>query len=225
MKDRLSKGSETITSTQERDALSRVVVAPDHGKRKRMAKPTRYGDLDDGGLYTCLTAGGSEAELAFAELYSRYSHRIYGYCMTMLGHAEEANDVFQDTFVKFYNSAVKGQTVANVPGYLFRIARNLCLNHKRDSKVTIEFDEIQFLSFDDSYEKKELLKLLQTSIDLLEDEYREALILREIYGMNYAEMAEITEDSIPALRNRVWRAKDKLREILSPYLSELSNLK
>ncbi len=201
---------------------SRFVVGA--SGRKGMASSNRYSQFSDTELFAFFAKSKREAEQAFAELYSRYSHRIFGYCMTMLGNAEEANDIFQDTFVKFYNSAIKGQQVNNVAGYLFRIARNLCLNHKRDSKNTIEFDEFQFLSFDDSYEKKELLKILKASIDVLDDEYREAIILREFYGLSYAEMAEITEDTVAALRNRVWRAKDKLREILSPYLSELSNL-
>lgn len=189
-----------------------------------MSKAERISKLSDAELYTYLTRNKRESEMAFSELYARYSHRIYGYCMTMLGNPDEASDIFQDAFVKFFNSAKKGQQVTNVPGYLFRIARNLCLNHRRDSKHTVEFDEFEFLSWDASYEKSELINLLQTSIDLLDEDYREALILREIYGLSYAEIAGITEDTVPALRNRVWRAKDKLREILSPYLNEISNL-
>ena len=81
---------------------------------------------------------------------------------------------------------------------------------------------MNFFSNDEKYEQKELLDLIAASLELLDFKHREAFVLRQYQGMTYNEISAITGDSVSAIKNRVWRAKEKIKEILSPYLEDLS---
>jgi len=65
-----------------------------------------------------------------------------------------------------------------------------------------------------------MLNLITMALDTLPFVYKEAFILRQYQGYSYKEIAEISDDSIPAVKNRVWRAKEKIKQILAPYLKE-----
>lgn len=181
--------------------------------------PDQYTDIE---LFELLKEGGAHAELAFGELYSRHSSRVYAYCRRILGDPNEAQDVFQDTFLRFYQSAQKMTQMTNVPAYMLKIARNLCLNCIRNNKRSVSFEEYHKLSKDPSQEKTELLKLIMMSLELLPHEYREAFILREYDGLSYAEIADVLDASLSTVKIRVHRAKQKIREVLAPYLADLS---
>ena len=101
-----------------------------------MSNLDQYNDIE---LFDMLNSDKKTAELAFAELYLRHSSRIYAYCRRFLGNKDDAQDVFQDTFVKFVESAKKPRSMTNVPAFLLRITRNLCVNVKRKEKYPITF--------------------------------------------------------------------------------------
>ncbi len=158
---------------------------------------------------------------AFREIYRRHSPRIHAYCLRVTGDRDEAKDVFQDTFVRFMGSVRADREMTNLPAFLLRIARNLCLNRKRDAVSTVDVEDVVLPTNDTPYEKVELLRLITTALDLLPAEYRETFVLREYDGMSYAEIAEITGISEEAARIRAFRARNKVREILAPYLADL----
>lgn len=180
---------------------------------------------DDIKLFEMLSLGGTESEKAFMELYRRYSGRIFAYCRRFLGNREDALDIFQDTFIRFFESAKQERTMTNVPAFLLRIARNLCLNFKRQSKkmATIE-DYMQYETYENNSSKDELMELIKIALSELPDDYREAFILREYEGMTYNEISEFLGISLPLVKIRIFRAKQKIREILAPYISELSKM-
>ncbi len=170
-----------------------------------------------------LLLDGKEHEAAFRELYHRYSALVHAYCLRVLNNQELAEDIFQETFIRFYNKINIERKNTNVPGFLITIARNLCLNYKRDVRPTVSMEGMDFpIHQDMSYEKKELLDLINTALDLLEFEYREAFVLREYDGIPYKEIAEICGITIGNAKSRVFRAKKKIREILAPYLNDLT---
>lgn len=168
--------------------------------------------------------GNQDAEKAFRELYSRHSHRIYLYCLKILGDPKDAQDVFQDTFIRLHSAVQRGFEIRNVEFYLLKIARNRCLNHRRDRKPLTSLEEIHFAAHETNYEKEELLRLITMALELLEPDYREAFVLKEYQGLTYPQMAEITGASVSALKSRVWRAKEKIRVLLNPYLEDLERL-
>lgn len=172
-----------------------------------------------------LSMGQTESERAFMELYRRYSGRVFAYCRRFLGNREDALDIFQETFIRFFESAKEERIMTNVPAFLLRIARNLCLNFKRQSKkmVTIE-DYMLYETYENNSSKDELVGLIKIALAELPDDYREAFILREYDGMTYNEIAEFLGISLALVKIRIFRAKQKLREILAPYISELSKM-
>jgi RNA polymerase sigma-70 factor (ECF subfamily) len=181
---------------------------------------SKYSDPE---LYSMLREKKSRAEAAFAELYARHNQRVYAYCLRVTGNQEEANDIFQDTFYKFFESAKTNRNIENVTGFLITITRNLCLNYKRDKKINLDLDNFSFSTNDTHYEEKEMLELIARALEFLDFSSREVFILRQYQGMSYKEIADITGDSAAAIKNRVWRAKEKIKEILEPYLEDYKN--
>lgn len=180
---------------------------------------SQYSDQE---LCILLSDQGSSADAAFAEIYSRYSSRLHAYCVKILNDYEEASDIFQETFIRFVQAVRNKNEMSNVPAFLLRIARNLCLNAKRDKKQTTEPLDYMLVSEDRNYDKKQLLDLIDDALSKLTDEYKEAFVLREYDGFSYQEIAEITGLSLSNVKIRVVRAKNQIRELLQPYIKELS---
>ena len=189
----------------------------------------KYRDYE---LMEFLKAGSTNGELAFKEIYNRYASTVHAYCMRVFNNPEQSEDVFQETFIRFYQSVTKEKnedTIElpknfNVPGFLITIARNYCLNLKRKEKKEVSVENYDFFEYEhEGYERKELLELIKTALDLLEFDYREAFVLREYSGLSYEEIAESTKTSTANAKARVFRAKLKIKEILKPYLLDLQN--
>jgi len=182
---------------------------------------TDYSEYDDASLFAMMRPGMAKREDAFAELYSRYSSRVYAYCMRFLSNQQEAQDIFQEAFVKFYQSAEQDREMTNVPAFLLRIARNLCVNSVRAARPTTSFEE--YMGGFDSYnsDKDELLGLIKGALELLPEDYREVFVLREYDGMSYQDIADITDTNINNIKVKIYRSKQKIRDILQPYLKDL----
>ena len=166
------------------------------------------------------------AEAAFTELYQRYSHRIHAYCYRILSNTEDAEDAFQETFLRFHKALKAGSVMTNVSGLIFTIARNLCINLKKKNTrwASDSIEDHTLSSRDDAYDKKELLNLIKTSLELINPDYREAFVLREYNGFSYDEIARMLDISVPTAKIRVFRAKDKIRKVLEPYLKDLLSI-
>lgn len=141
----------------------------------------------------------------------------------MLQNREQTEDIFQESFIIFYNHLIEGKQIENVKGYLLSIARNLCLKFFRDKKPTVDFEPDSF-SVDESnqYESNEMFGLITKALQLLDDIYREAFILREFDGLSYKEIAEICNTSVTNAKSRVFRAHKQIIDILQPYLKDLA---
>lgn len=163
----------------------------------------------------------SDSEAAFAEIYYRYSSKIHAYCVRMLNDDDAAEDIYQDTFIKFYQNVDPTRTELNVSSFLLTIARNLCFNYFRDKKQSVPIENMDFSTgSSDLNERKELLDMITMALDLLPIEYKESFILREYDGLGYEEIANISGLTVSNAKTRVRRAKIKLKEILEPYLNE-----
>ena len=76
-----------------------------------------YEQLSDNELFYLLKEKKATSERAFAELYNRHSPRVFAYCRRFLGSLEEAQDTFQETFYRFFNSAKEDREMTNVPAF------------------------------------------------------------------------------------------------------------
>ncbi len=177
--------------------------------------------LSDEELFRLLQSP-EKREAAFRELYARHSKRVHAYCVRAISTSEqEAEDIFQETFVRFHHAAQTERTMTNVPAYLLRIARNLCLNHKRDNRPTLLLRDDDLPNTPREYGTSELLNLITTALELLDDDHREAFVLRKYDGLSFQEIAELTNITETNARSRVHRAQAKIRSILAPYLTDI----
>lgn len=130
--------------------------------------------------------------------------------------------MFQETFVRFFNTVRKEREMTNVPGFMLRTARNLCLNRKRDRApiTSIEGLDLPYQS-NPLFENEELLRLIGGAVELLDEEYREAFILREYEDLSYEYIAELTGTTLANAKSRVFRARQKIKKMLEPNIKEL----
>ena len=179
-----------------------------------------YSKYKDSELFAALKDKKETAEGAFAEIYARFSQKVFVYCLRVTGSHEDARDIFQETFLKFYETCSGYKIVDNIMGYLLIVARNICLNYKRKNSHAAKIEDYFLTSNDRTLEHRETQQMISSALELLDFEYREAFILRQYHGLDYNEIALITGDTVYAVKNRVWRAKEKLQVILAPYFFE-----
>ncbi|GEM_PF-202121 len=155
------------------------------------------------------------AKRAFDEIYSRYSSKIYTLCYRFLKDKETAKDIFQETFVKFYEiNTSTNEGIEKIGAYLAKIARNLCINQVRTNKVKrVDINKTRLSTYDNDYEKKQQKEVLDLAIEQLPDIYREMLILREYLDYSYDDIALMTNQSRTNVGVLIHRAKNMLREV------------
>ncbi|MCX8054275.1 MAG: RNA polymerase sigma factor [Ignavibacteria bacterium] len=178
-------------------------------------------NIKDEQLFLLMAKEDKLSFLAFEELYNRYSSKIYTYIRKILNNSPASDDIFQETFIRFYEFSKKSKNMTNVIGFLIKTARNLCLNEKKSKNSThLDISNFNFAYYDKSYENKEINELVDIGLDALPEKYREVLVLREFMDFSYQEIADILGVSMPVVRIRIFRAKNKLREFLAPFLNE-----
>jgi len=180
---------------------------------------SKYSDTQ---LVELLSYDKATADRVFVEIYDRYGVRLNAYIRTIIGDKQKSEDIFQETFIKFYQNLNPKMMNDSLIGFLIRIARNLCINAKRDSKQTVSIDNFQLPSFDNqSLENKEFNELLTMSIDLLDSELKECLVLRYFNELHYDDISDILNITSARARYLVFTAKQKLKKMLNPYFEEI----
>ena len=180
--------------------------------------------MTDEELIEASRAGNNDA---FKELIRRYESRVAATVIGMLGQCPEAEDVGQETFIRFYQSLNKFRGDSSVGTYLTRIAINLSLNElkKRKRKHMLFLDKSSDETFDipepnspDPYDGDK--EIIQSAIQELEPKFRSVIVLRLIDGYSTKETAEILKLPTGTVLSRLARAQNKLKHILSPYFGE-----
>ncbi|MDQ1264928.1 MAG: hypothetical protein QG635_78 [Bacteroidota bacterium] len=179
-----------------------------------------YSNMSDNELVVMLDGKKSLSEAAFTALYDRYSKKVFAYIIKIIGDKEAAEDIFQETFLRFFQNVRSNFQGGCTMGFLITIARNLCLNFKRDKKSNVPIESYEYLFNEQPSQELEQQELVRMALDLLEFEYREPLVLFVYNGMKYEDIAQICGISIGNARLRVHRAKEKIKNILTPYLKE-----
>jgi len=163
---------------------------------------------------------------AFALLVEQHQDRIYNLCRRMLGHAQNAEDAAQDTFLKAYRHLGKFTPDASFSTWLYRIAVNTCLDHKKKPfweslfKKSAGGEEClrPELSHDFSperlYEAKQMGQVLQACLDRLSPKLRAVILLRELEGCSYEEIAGVMDISPGTVKSRLARAREELRKLI-----------
>ena len=162
---------------------------------------------------------------AFELLVAAYEKTVYNVALQMTGNREDAQDLTQEAFFKAYNSLSSFRGESKFSSWLYRIVSNLCLDFKRrqsrrpSSSLTVEDDEGETLQLDiaDESQSPEVLlerKLTRDAVRRglaeLPDEQRQILLLREIQGLSYDEIADAMGLEPGTVKSRIFRARKKL---------------
>jgi RNA polymerase sigma-70 factor, ECF subfamily len=154
---------------------------------------------------------------AYAQLMARYRDTFGAYALHMLGNREDAQEVVQDSFVRAYRGLRGCRQPERFSAWLFRIVVNRCRTAQRQLKRSRRFGEPlpeDVPANGDAVASMEWREEIARALAQLRPPYREAFLLRYVNGLDYQEMAELTGANQAALRMRVKRASDQLRELL-----------
>jgi RNA polymerase sigma-70 factor, ECF subfamily len=157
---------------------------------------------------------------AFRHLVERYRDRYARYAFHMLGNREDAEEALQDAFTRAYRSLARCEDPERFGAWLFRILVNRCrtLGARRGRRAqTFVSDEAALLeaSHDHPADRTAWREEIDRALQQLRPEQREAFLLKYVEEMGYDEMSQLTGVGVSALKMRVMRACDRLRELLS----------
>jgi len=159
---------------------------------------------------------------AFAALMARYRNSLGRYALHMLGNREDAEEALQDGFVRAYWALATCREPHRFGAWLFRIVVNRCRTVRRrrrpDDRAAVLPDDLPARGGDVS-EALGWREEISRALARLRPHYREAFLLRYVEGMDYGEISRLTGAKEPAIRMRVKRAGDQLRELLRDVVS------
>ncbi len=186
----------------------------------------------DASLVARARAGDQEA---FTQLVTQYQVPLYNMALRMVGAPEDAADIMQEAFLRAWE---KIATLRSAPfkAWLFRIAVNLCYDHfrrrRRQGAMPEEGQEAQVVPLGlvpaDPEARVEVLernRLVRETIRALDTDYRVALILRDVNGMAYEEIAAVLRVPLGTVKSRIARARGQVQERLLLYPELFGSLK
>ena len=163
---------------------------------------------------------------AFDALVSLHQDRVYALAYRMLGDAEDAADVQQETFLQAWRNLRKFRGEAEFSTWLHRITVNLCLSRKRRNEIASEPLDDHALVYSTEpgpvacLERTETIATVRRVLDAMPAHYRLLIVLRDMEGRSYEETAGILRCSIESVRTRLHKARKLLREKMRPYIEE-----
>jgi RNA polymerase sigma-70 factor, ECF subfamily len=155
-------------------------------------------------------------DAAMVELFTTHNHRLFVYCLKLVGSEAAAEDITQELWEKIVRMRVDPPVVRNPGGFFVRMARNLSLNFIRDRRRLSSLDELgeAVHSADEARERSEMEEIVEMALARLPFEYREVLILNTYSGYNHEEIAAMLGKTPQAIWKRASRAREKLRALV-----------
>src|SRR5215468_4187011 len=175
---------------------------------------------------------------AFRALVERHERKAYAVALGMVKHPDDARDIVQEAFLKVWRSlgAFEGQSAFYT--WLYRIVANLCIDHLRKGKAHVEYDDQRVheedqVAGDDNIlpqtaglhpgralESKELGAALERALETLSPNHRAVLLMREVEGLSYREMAAAMGVSEGTIMSRLFHARKKMQSALVEFVKE-----
>ena len=173
-------------------------------------------ESSDGDLVGRVRAGD---DLAFAALVARYRDRYARFALHMLGTAADAEDVLQETFVRAYRGLARCSDPSRFDSWLFSILINRCRTagakrKRREQSVVLDDGALLRAAEDHPAERAAWREEINMALGKLPADQREAFLLKYVEELSYDEMAALTGAGTSALKMRVKRACDRLRDLL-----------
>jgi RNA polymerase sigma-70 factor (ECF subfamily) len=187
---------------------------------------------DDDALIELCRGGDRQA---FRVLVERYQKKVYGIAMGMLHSPDDAMDITQEVFIRVHAYLKHFRGGSSFYTWLYRIAINLCIDQlRREAKSpTIDYDDS--LEHDHGEEasellpawemhpgkildRKELSETIQRALETLSPSHRAVLLMREVEGLSYSEMADVMQCSKGTIMSRLFHARRRMQEALKATL-------
>lgn len=167
-------------------------------------------------------------ESAFVVLVERYKHRLFRIALSVVRSHDDAEDVLQDALVKVYHGLNSFRSASKVYTWLYRIVMNKAIDYVRKRPhVAFEPQEEMLYELPDQRHDKqpdhaalsnELNDAIFAAIDDLPEKQRRVILLREVEDLSYGEIADIVGCSEGTVMSRLYYARERVREALTPYL-------
>jgi RNA polymerase sigma-70 factor, ECF subfamily len=183
-----------------------------------------HGVLADSELVQSALAG---RETSFEELVRRYQRPIAAYVYRMVGDYDAALDLTQEVFIKVYNSLTRYRSEFKFSTWIYKIAHNAAIDHLRrhsvrEQSLTAGSDgerrelslESRRLTPEQESERKERRSEIESVVQVLPAAYRELIVLRHSQDLSYDEIAEVTGLPLGTVKNRLFRAREAMRDHL-----------
>src|SRR5687767_14471645 len=163
---------------------------------------------------------------SFEELVNRYQRPISAFVYRMVGDYDAALDLTQEVFIKVYGSLSRYRSEFKFSTWIYKIAHNAAIDHLRrgasrettigageDDRPAITIDTRRLTPEQES-ERNERCSEIEAVVQMLPASYRELIVVRHSNGLSYAEMAEVTGLPLGTVKNRLFRAREAMRDLL-----------
>lgn len=170
---------------------------------------------------------------AMDQLLARHEQKIYRFGLRMCGNEEDARDVLQETLLSAFKNLAAFRGDSQLSTWLYQVARSFCIKHRRRREgeparlESIEGTEVKSIATDStSLEAKaharEVGHVIQAAMNTLQEDHREAIVLRDVEGLSAEEAADVVGIEVGALKSRLHRARLQLKQSLSAVLEDQS---
>lgn len=167
---------------------------------------------------TLIAAIGRDDYTSYNKLFVRYYSRLCHYVYRLLMDKEDAEDVVQELFLSLWNNRKKIEIGGNVSGYLYKMAKNLALNHIRTEtnyRTALESREDVLAYYEENpIETEEFRIALYECIDRLPGRCKEVLLLHRVKGLKQKEIADQLSISVKTIKNQIWSSLQRLKKCL-----------
>ncbi len=188
---------------------------------------------DESELVSELQAG---SEAAFDVLVTHYHAPVFNLILGMLADPSDAADGTQEVFLKAFKGIRSFRQGSSLKTWLYRIAIREALNHRRwfkrhlqknvsidaepeEGQSKLEIEDMHATPFD-QLASREIQSVVQSALNEIPDVFRSAVILRDLEGLSYEEVAEVLECSVGTVKSRILRGRRALKDLLDPLLGE-----
>lgn len=157
---------------------------------------------------------------AYAQIINKYKNQLYATILRMTKNPQDAQDLVQEAFIKVYHQLEKFEGKGTFSSWIYRVAINHCMDEfrkKRYKMQQLEISEDQVMNPNHPeviFLKKEKNRQLERLIGTLPEEERIIILLRYVNELSYSEISDLVEIPVSSVRNKLHRAKKKLRETI-----------
>jgi RNA polymerase sigma-70 factor (ECF subfamily) len=169
-------------------------------------------------------------EQAFVVIVDRYKHRLTRLAHSVVHNEEDALDIVQEALIKVYKGLKRFRSSSTLYTWLYRVVMNHAIDKvRRRAKVVIESTSDMLYELPDSVDttrpdkealRAELHQKIFAAVDTLPEKQRTVVLLREVEGLSYKEIAQVTGCSEGTVMSRLYYGREQLRKLLEPYLQD-----